>query len=116
MHRIAAALAFVALSQSAVLQTGVLCNGLDVPSARSAAMADMGMDGAPATGAPVQPGHDRRHGGAHCQLMATCGAAVVASVQVVAREVSPVSCVIHPARTEVPRSDRTAPEPPPPKR
>ncbi len=116
MHRLASALALVALSQSLVLGTGVLCDVRDGKVATSSDMQGMPMGGALANGDAPEPAHDRHHGGAHCPLMSTCGVMAMRTaatdVQVSASDAQLASV----ASIEAPRSDESAPEPPPPKR
>jgi hypothetical protein len=118
MRRVAAVLALIATSQSVVLGTGVLCGALaslDAPVGSASTMPGMDMDGAPAPNRPDQPAPDRHHGDAHCPLMATCGAAAVASLSIT---VSQPAFLIHSVlavRSDAPSSERIAPEPPPPK-
>jgi hypothetical protein len=116
MHRLASALALVALSQSLVLGTGVLCDVRDGKVATSSGMQGMPMGGALANGDAPQPAHDRHHGGAHCPLMSTCGVAAMRTVSTEARVSVPEVRLAPVASIDAPRSDKSAPEPPPPKR
>jgi hypothetical protein len=115
MRRIAAALALVAMSHSVVLRTGVLCDVPGGPVAASSAMPGMDMGGESSPDHSDEHGTDRHHGDAHCPLMATCSSAAVISVPIDVGVLVRAARSAISVRIDAPRSDRIAPEPPPPK-
>jgi hypothetical protein len=122
MRRLAAALAFFSLLQSAMLSTGVLCEGAESSSASMLPMPEMtdsgahGAHGDPRRRESMPPSdRDRHHEGAHCPLMAGCIAMAVRvpSLEIRILQRSTISLPIAPVIA--PHSERIAPEPPPPK-
>ncbi len=116
MRRFAAVLALVAVSQSVLLGTRILCDGAMPASEAMPDMPGMDMSGMPAPDTPARSDRDRHHAGAHCPLMATCLAPAIRSASTAATTVELPHGRISNVRVESPRSEKAAPEPPPPKR
>jgi hypothetical protein len=115
MRRLAAALACLALSQSAVLATGVLCEGAGLSAPGMPSMPGMARDDAPGADSSAPVRQDRHHDGAHCPFMAGC-AAMAVRARSLETPIGPAP-VAAPriARVVAPHSETAAPEPPPPK-
>jgi hypothetical protein len=119
MRRLAAALAFLSLSQSAMLSTGIVC---ERGERHSAGMVPMpGVTDGDAQGDVRGPesrpssGHDRHHNGAHCPLMASCAVVAVSAPSLEIGVLQHPTTSLRIARTIAPNSEKAAPEPPPPK-
>jgi hypothetical protein len=116
MRRVLAFLAISSLAQTAVLRTGLLCEGGESAGQAMAAMPGMPVDRDAAPGRSEPPRHDRHHDGAHCPLMVSCAALAVKVAPIAVPAVTRAASAVPGSALATPPSEKLAPEPPPPKR